>query len=177
MRALTTTRAIFLAFLLVPSTTACRTPMPCPDCDSADDVHDNDMPKDPGPDLPCGGADLQTDPRNCGTCDNDCLWFPGTEWEVGSCQMGVCTGPVWSRCAWEAYGATCAEICAGEDKNCVAKGCSGHTALLYWNSGDLDHCEIPSNTPYTTMFGSCDEPIPWEHDGGARTHARCCCEY
>jgi hypothetical protein len=176
MEKLTGTRAISLTFALVLGTTACRGPMPCPDCDdSADDDADDDMQEDPLPDLPCGGADLLTDPRNCGSCGNDCRLFPDTEWEVGSCQMGGCIGPTWGDCIGELYGTTCEEFCALEDDICVAKDCSGHTALLFWQLGDWLWCNIPDDPPYATMDGSCDEPIPWQHESGASTYVLCCC--
>jgi hypothetical protein len=177
MEKLTDTRAIYLTLALVFGPTACRGPMPCPDCDdSADDMQVDDMQEDPVPDLPCGGADLMTDSRNCGTCGNDCRWYPDTDWEVGSCQMGVCVGPLWSNyCYWEGYGATCEQICAGEFRSCVAKGCSGHTALRFWQGGDTDWCGIPDEKPYATMDGPCDEPIPWEHNGFMDTVVLCCC--
>jgi hypothetical protein len=171
MSALTHNRAVF-ALALVSAAAACRGPMPCPDCDSADDVQADDMQNDP--DLPCGGADFLTDPRNCGACGNECVDYPGTEWEVGSCQMGVCTGPFWSSCTGETFGATCAEICAGYTASCVAKGCSGNTTLLFKNEGDFSWCNIPDDTP-VTIDGACDEPIPWEQGFSFPTHVRCCC--
>jgi hypothetical protein len=176
METLTGIRATSLTVALMLAATACRGPIPCPDCDdSADDMQADDMQKDPVPDLPCGGVDLMTDPRNCGSCGNDCLKYPDTEWEVGSCQMGACSGPTWGICIGELYGGTCGELCAYQDRSCVAKGCSGHTALLFSQGGDFDWCNIPDMAPYATMDGSCDEPIPWYHDGGEYTYVLCCC--
>jgi len=65
-------RALILSFLL--PLVACRPGQPCPTCD-ADGVGDDDLPDDGEdiPDLPCGGADLQTDRYNCGTCGKSCL--------------------------------------------------------------------------------------------------------
>ena len=93
METKTTARAIYLTLALVAGATACgaRNPIPCSDCDDAAD----DMQEDPVPDLPFGGADLLTDPLNCGSCGNDCVQYAGTEWEVGSCQTGVCSGSSW----------------------------------------------------------------------------------
>jgi hypothetical protein len=159
---------------------SCRGPLPCPDCDdAADDMQPDEIPEDTVPDLPCGGADLLTDPRNCGDCGYDCLEYPGTEWEVGSCQMGVCRGPTWGICSDESYESTCAEICAVDDRSCVAKGCAGQTALLFSNGWDFNFewCNIPDDPPYATMDGSCDELIPWEHDDSSSvTNVLCCCE-
>jgi hypothetical protein len=176
MKTLTGTRAISLSFALVLGATACRSPMPCPDCDdAADDMQADDMPENTVPDLPCGGADLLTDARNCGVCGNDCVHYADTEWEVGSCQKGVCNGPYWSTCSSELFGATCEELCAGEDRSCLAKGCAGHTALVFHGEGDFDWCGIPDDQPYPTMDGPCDEPIPWEYESGFPTHVLCCC--
>jgi hypothetical protein len=149
--------------------TACRSPMPCPDCDDWAD----DMPENTVPDLPCGGADLLTDPLNCGECGNDCVQYAGTGFEVGSCQMGLCTGPSWSDCAYWAYGETCGEICADANDTCIAGGCSGYTALLIQLTGLDEICS--DQYPYATMHGSCDEPIPWDNGGEFVVHAMCCC--
>jgi hypothetical protein len=176
MKTLTGTRALSLSFALVLGATACRGPVPCPDCDdAADDMQADDMPENAVPDLPCGGADLLTDPRNCGSCGYDCRLFPDTEWEVGSCQMGACIGPTWGICIGELYGATCGELCAVEDRSCVAKGCSGNTALVFWNEADFDACRIPDDKPSATMDGPCDEPIAWEQGFGFPTQVLCCC--
>jgi hypothetical protein len=178
MATLTNVRSVFLAFA-VSGAAACRGPMPCPNCDdSADDMQADDVQEDPVPDLPCGGADLMTDPLNCGVCGNNCLWFPGTDWEVGSCEMGECNGPYWDSCEWSVAGATCGEICESpiSSLKCVAGGCSGHTALLNWLGSDFASCDVASFPPYATMDGSCDEPIPWEDDGqGSSTYVMCCC--
>jgi hypothetical protein len=169
-------RAICVMLATELGTSGCRDPMPCPDCDDgADDMPVDDMPETMVPDLPCGGADLLTDPRNCGGCGDNCLEYPGTEWEVGSCQMGVCRGPTWGTCSNEAWGATCEELCAVEDRSCVAKGCSGHTALVFRNEGDFDACRIPDDEPDATMDGPCDEPIDWTYESGFPTQVLCCC--
>jgi hypothetical protein len=176
METLTDPRAISLIFALVCGATACRGPVPCPDCDdAADDMQVDDMPENTVPDLPCGGADLQTDPRNCGSCGGNCLEYPDTEWEVGSCQMGECNGPYWGICIGELYGANCGELCAVEDRSCVAKGCAGHTALVFRNQGDFDACRIPDDQPNATMDGPCDEPIDWAYEFGFPTEVLCCC--
>jgi hypothetical protein len=162
-----------LCFLLVVGlgALACSDPIPCSDCD--DSAAEMEEEVDPTPDLPCEGANLMTDPLNCGSCGNDCLWFAGTEWEAGGCQAGECVGPGWAPCASEAQGSTCSEICAPYDKACVAGGCGGHTALLMSVGGDFDSdCVAPY--PYATMQGPCDEPIPYRTD--VITNVRCCCD-
>jgi hypothetical protein len=83
-------------------------------------------------------------------------------------------GPGWSECSWEAFGATCGEMCAGAGGTCVAAGCSGHTALLIHVGGVDVTCGIPHINPYATMDGPCDEPIPYEDDG--TTYVMCCCD-
>lgn len=165
----TNMRAIYLSLSLVVAANACRgrEPMPCPDCyDAADDVRE-DLP----PDLPCGGADLLSDPLNCGSCSNSCLSLPGTEWEAGACQSGECVGPWWTACEGKLAGATCEEICG--EAACVPNGCSGYTALLY-PGGGADFYDCDAHPPDSTMSGPCDVPIPWESSGSS-THARCCC--
>jgi hypothetical protein len=146
---------------------ACGDPIPCSDCDDSA----ADMEGDPMPDLPCGGADLMTDPLNCGSCGKLCQFFPGTEWAAGGCESGECVGPGWSNCYWEAFGPTCGAICAGSDMTCVAGGCSGYTAMLLQVASDFDFsCTEPD--PYATMQGPCDEPIPYE----MYTYVMCCCD-
>jgi hypothetical protein len=152
------------------SAVACRDPIPCSDCDDAA----ADMEGEPMPDLPCGGADLMTDPLNCGSCGNHCQWFPGTEWEAGGCTNGECVGPSWSDCWPEGFGPTCGAICMASGATCVATGCSGYTALLMQVGNDFDPaCLTPE--PYATMQGSCDDLIPYESNG--TTYVRCCCDW
>jgi hypothetical protein len=158
-----------IVFVFVLGAAACRGPLPCPDCDDAADDMQEDLP----PDLPCGGADLMTDLYNCGSCGNDCSQrFSHTQWVDGSCQDGVCGGAGWMECEGEYYGSTCEELCAGPGVKCVANGCSGYTALLFWGGGDFDVCDVP---PYATMDGACDEPIPWEGEYWDGTQVMCCC--
>jgi hypothetical protein len=153
------------------TTLGCRDPNPCADCDdSAVEMEEGD----PVPDLPCGGADLMTDPRNCGTCGNECLLFAGTEWEAGGCESGECTSTSWSDCLPEYFGPTCGSVCTASGATCVAESCSGYTALLMQVAGDFDaSCITPD--PYATMKGSCDEAIPYASDGF--TYVRCCCAW
>lgn len=148
---------------------ACHGPIPCPDCDdSAAEMEE----VDPIPDLPCGGADLMTDPVNCGTCGTSCsVWFPNTEWVAGSCQNGECVGPGWSNCLPEGFGPTCGSICTASGAVCVAEGCSGYTALLVKGGGIDVTCAPPP--PHATMQGSCEEAIPYDDDG--TTYVMCCC--
>jgi hypothetical protein len=166
------TKFISRTFCLVAAlgfgTIACRDPIPCSDCDdSAADMEEGE----PTPDLPCGGADLMTDPHNCGSCGAECsVWFPNTDWAAGACEAGECVGPGWSDCSWSAFGANCGEVCTGAGTTCVAGGCSGYTALLIKEGGIDVTCTLP---PYATMDGSCEEPIPYEDDG--TTYVMCCC--
>ncbi|PRQ06534.1 hypothetical protein [Enhygromyxa salina] len=157
-----------LSLALLANATACRAPLPCPDCDEQDGPED-EQEDGPVPDLPCGGADLMTDNLNCGTCGNECtVFFEGLEWEAGSCQAGEC-GPIWVECMQEGFGATCEELCKLHEASCVPNGCAGSTALLM---AKLYGCD-PDDEPIKTMVGACDEPIPWSDEDV--THARCCC--
>jgi len=40
-------------------------------CDSCDE--DQDLGAELVPDLPCAGADLETEDLNCGSCGNECI--------------------------------------------------------------------------------------------------------
>jgi hypothetical protein len=162
---------LWLVAALGLGTVACRDPIPCSDCDdSAAEMED----VDPTPDLPCGGADLMTDPLNCGTCGNVCQVFPGTEWAAGDCDSGECVGPGWSGCLPEGFGSTCGSVCVASGATCAAGGCSGYTALLMQHASDFDDsCVTPD--PYATMQGSCDEAIPYLNEGS--TYVRCCCDW
>ncbi len=64
---------------------ACRPGQPCPSCED-DEAELGDVADVPA-DLPCGGADLQTDDFNCGECGNICtVKADGTDYEAG----GMC---------------------------------------------------------------------------------------
>ncbi|PRQ01245.1 hypothetical protein ENSA7_58500 [Enhygromyxa salina] len=181
MRSILSKTLTFLAVgVLTLAASACRGPMPCPDCDEQADDDDSppDLPTpDPLPDLPCGGADFMSDSYNCGSCGHECpLWYEGTEWEAGTCVAGVC-GPVWSQCAGNSGwgGNTCGELCAGGGRTCVANGCSGFTALLLYTPA-FDPCHHPPLfDPVGVMTGSCDEQIPWENDEFSPINVQCCC--
>lgn len=157
---------------------ACPGPLPCPDCDTANDddkgIGNDDAPL---PDLPCGGADLETDNLNCGTCGHECpVWYVGTEYEAGTCHAGVC-GPGWSSCVGGVPPEdNCAEVCTGFGASCVPNGCSGYTGLLFevlFGEG----CDPSSYTPAATMTGGCDEPIPWMTTGDYPREVSCCCDH
>lgn len=168
---------VLTALMLLTATTACRGPVPCPDCEENADEDEGEDEQEEGqdlPDLPCGGADLMTDNHNCGSCGHECpLWYEGTEWEAGACEGGEC-GPTWSpTCATQFGGASCEEICDGFGRTCVANGCAGLTALLI-RVGFDGNCDI--SHLHDTMAGSCDEPIPWESTVEWNIHADCCCK-
>ncbi|KIG15180.1 Endo-1,4-beta-xylanase A precursor [Enhygromyxa salina] len=154
---------------------ACRKPPPCPDCNDQGVDHVDEGP--PVPDLPCGGADLMSDNDNCGACGNACtLWWEGTDWEAGGCVEGAC-GPQWSAfCAGESSQLnTCDEFCGAGGRVCVAKGCSGLTAMLF-NVGFDGNCGPSEDEgPDQTMAGPCDEQIPWMSDNEFTLMAICCC--
>ncbi len=180
---MTRTRITVLDTLLVGllSTTACRDPLPCPDCGNAEDgkvvdMGGNDGHEAPLPDLPCGGADLMTDNLNCGTCGHECvIWGAGSTYEAGSCSAGVC-GPGWTHCIPGAVPKQdCTVVCEALGQNCVSNGCAGYTGLLYEGIfGDV--CDI-YEPPVATMKGGCDEPIPWESTGDFPREVMCCCDF
>ncbi len=165
------TNAFLLLMLLVAP--ACRDPLPCDDCDSV--AEEADHAEDPPADLPCGGADLETDNDNCGTCGNECpVWLEDTPWEAGTCQAGEC-GPTWTQCLDRSlFVANCEEFCVDFGRTCVAGGCSGFTALLY-DVNATNVCEL-DDPPNLTMSGACTDPIPWEQTIEWNRFAMCCCE-
>ena len=166
-----TQRSLLLALISLSCASACRDPLPCPECEEAD-IEDSPDDSDLPPDLPCGGADLMTDNDNCGGCGNACnVWYEGTDVEAGTCVDGEC-GPYWTQCN-DYSDSSCAEVCAGYSRTCVAEGCSGLTAALYY-VGLEGACQTES--PALTMTGSCDEPIPYESTIEGTVHAMCCCE-
>jgi hypothetical protein len=169
-----------VAVLLVLSLVACRPGQPCPTCE---DVADDDPVVDLGPitDLPCGGADLETDHLNCGACGTECsLRFEGTAYGVGTCREGECDPANWV--SWKGIEPnpllTCDEVCAdpwGEPLSCVARGCSGLTAIV---CGSIlgEQCQVAYGEPADVEFaGECDEPIPSPDQVDGSPVVYCCC--
>lgn len=171
-------RTIIPTFVLLLG--ACQPRLPCPDCDDDAAEQPEDLPVEI-PDLPCGGADLQTDDANCGECGNMC-WVRGTgEYEAGHCSAGVC-GPSWVTQDWvEPSPLTCDDVCGevlGGPLSCWANGCAGLTGLVC-ESVVGQGCDIfPGGSgPLLAEFtGSCSETLPWPDTqaGGVRV-AVCCC--
>lgn len=165
-----------LPFLLL--LTACRSNQPCPDCDS-DDEQFMDLPMEV-PDLPCGGADLQSDDANCGECGNSCLVRGSDEYEAGHCLAGEC-GPTWWSQEWpEQSPLTCGDVCetvSSGAASCQVNGCVGFTGVVC-ESVDGGGCSYFSGSgPILAEFtGSCSEALPWPDTqaGGVRV-AMCCC--
>lgn len=147
--------------------------VPCSDCEADDAAEQDDAPL---PDLPCGGADLMTDNLNCGSCGHECvLNDEGTPYEAGTCNMGEC-GPLWSACLPEVPTlVTCADVCEGYDRSCVAKGCSGYTGILY--DVNLDGWGCGVGEPSKVMTEGCDAPIPWMTTGDNPLQVMCCCDF
>lgn len=158
----------------------CTRPQTCPECDGEDiPVEDEDE----GPDLPCGGADLQTDDLNCGACGNACdVMWAGTKYAAGGCVNGEC-GRTWTGLnplspppAME----TCEQWCAFGDFECVPRGCSGMTAFVCEIVGDFgNQCNLgdPLHQAIVEMTGECDEVIPYPNnvESGNYIYYACCC--
>jgi hypothetical protein len=175
-------RPALIQFLLL-SLAACGPGQPCPTCD--DDGADDDQPADMAdelPDLPCGGADLQNDDWNCGTCGNPCVVGGADEYEAGGCIDGVC-GPSWFGNNWfEPTSLTCNDVCAtatGGNSSCRANGCVGLTGFICQAVPSVsDWCEAfgGPGSLLLELSGPCDESIPWPDivHGGVRL-VLCCC--
>jgi hypothetical protein len=164
----------FLVLLLA----SCGPSQPCPSCDS--DGADDDPPTDIAqetPDLPCGGADLQNDSYNCGTCGTICYGGGEGDYESGACVDGVC-GPSWFGLEWlEPTPLTCDDVCADTGQSCRANACSELTgfvceSVISQPCGTL----ISGDPPLLDFSGPCDEPVPWPEVwfGGTRV-VYCCC--
>ena len=152
---------------------ACRDPLPCSDCEAADEESVPDLPAET-PDLPCGGADLSSDPNNCGECGHTCgVVAEGTEWQAGGCIDGECA-PLWGVCVphYEEMPKTCAEKCL--IGTCQANGCSGHTAVFFTTNPFDPQCW--EDDPYAVFDGGCDEPLtaPFD-DPDVAIQVECCC--
>jgi hypothetical protein len=180
---MTTTRTtLILTFVGVFAMSGCRDKPTCLDCEEAAadaDDNDNDNDDTPMPDLPCDGADLMTDNLNCGTCGHECgLSYPGTEYEAGSCNEGVCGPGGWTDCTSGGNDPeeNCSVVCISLGRTCVANGCAGLTGMMFeviFGQG----CGVPEWTPVAILSGGCDQPIPWMSTGENPRHVQCCCGY
>ena len=171
---------VTLTSVLVLSLAACRPGQPCPSCEG-----DDDQPADLGddeddiPDLPCGGADLQTDDFNCGECGNVCPAKGSGAYKAGGCVAGVC-GPNWFGVDWlEPTPITCDEVCG--TLTCQPKGCSERELTGFVCEIVLgEPCGVFKGggpDPLLDFEGACDEPVPWPEElefGGSRS-VYCCC--
>ncbi len=136
-------------------------------------------------DLPCGGADLQTDDLNCGACGNECysMW-PETEYAAGECVNGSCS-PRWT--GWFGHLPppdirTCEQICAYGNIPCVPRGCSGMTALVCGEYTEWSNrCDLgdPAHHAMIEFSGECDEPVPYpkDTDDYYLIDFACCCDF
>jgi hypothetical protein len=167
-------RSTLIQFVVM-SLAACGPRQPCPSCD---DAADDDQPADMAeemPDLPCGGADLQNDDLNCGTCGNECISAGALTYEAGGCIAGACS-PTWHGQDWlEPTPVTCEDVCG--TLSCHANGCAGLTGFVC-ESVLGQECEVlgPGGTPLLEISGPCDETIAWPDVifGGTRG-VFCCC--
>lgn len=134
---------------------------------------------------PCGGADLSSDPKNCGTCEHDCTASPNLATDVGiECKAGkcvipdsacvsgkkhcstdpeeVCEADVTTSAQCGACGVKCdtAQVCSGASclDNCPAgatKCTAGQSVGCYALATTADHC------------GSCDKACPAPPSNGS----------
>jgi len=148
---------------------ACNRALPCDDCEEVEAEEEADS--DPPPDLPCGGADLQTDDQNCGECGNECaVILADTEWEAGGCQAGVC-GPTWIGCINGPE--TCEEFCTSGGTQCVEGGCAGVSGLRVMVPG-IDGCNLETNGK--DPIESCNTIIDYQSDDPSiAIDVVCCC--
>lgn len=169
-------KRLALIQFLVLSLAACGRGQPCPSCD--DDGADDDQLADMAgeiPDLPCGGADLQSDGLNCGTCGNKCRTIGVGTYEVGGCVAGACS-PTWEGEAWpEPTPLTCDDVCG--TLSCHANGCAGLTGFVCESVLGVECEALGGAGPLLLDFsGTCEETIPWPDIivGGERG-VYCCC--
>ncbi len=166
-----------LALPLSVTIIACNRPLPCPD-DECEDADDEPSAEDAGTkpfDLPCGGADLETDDLNCGACGNACeTSYVDTPYGAGYCENSKCN-PMLHQCYLLGEQVnTCDQLCAITGGTCVARGCPGVqneriTALLFMSMAGP--C-LPG-APAEERIQDCDEPI--EYDPLNYWSAHCCC--
>jgi hypothetical protein len=171
MRRLIGTAPIIIAFAVLP---ACKGPLPCSDCE-AEAADDDESMTDLPTDLPCGGADLSSDPDNCGVCGGVCLVIgEGTEWEAGGCENGACLS-TWGFCHSLSINPpkSCADVCG---ERSVANGCAGHTAIFSASNPFQPNC-FPDVEPFATFDGACDEPLIIDPpDESLAVTYSCCCQ-
>jgi hypothetical protein len=168
-------RALLIQFFAM-SLAACGRNQPCPSCDDgADDTPPLDLAEEI-PDLPCGGADLQNDNWNCGTCGQICWPRGDGEHEAGGCVAGKCS-PTWHGDQWwDPIPLTCDDVCG--TLSCYANGCAGLTGFVCESSFG-EPCSVigGGGGPLLLDFsGTCEEAIPWPDliHGGVRL-VYCCC--
>ncbi len=167
-----------LGLSLLIAVIGCHRSEPCSDneCSDADDNAAHEDEGNSSSDLPCGGADLQSDDLNCGACGNACeISYADTPYSSGHCTNGKCRAQ-WDQCSLLSdQGDTCEELCALSNTKCVARGCPGEhndnvTALLFESPG-------PCLTYYPVkeeLVQDCDDIIEYEHNGNYWS-AHCCC--
>jgi hypothetical protein len=132
-----------------------------------------DLP--PVADLPCGGADLETNNENCGTCGNECrVSFAGTKWEAGACVNAEC-GPNWSGLIGQQSPPleTCVDVCEFFSATCVSGGCAGVTGIMIdipWFDPPVDIGSID-----TTEIATCNDPLHFTSDDETHSEVLCCC--
>lgn len=98
-----------------------------------------------------------------GMCEPYTLVLP----EVGACVEGQCT-PTFHECFDKAEFDTCEAYCQSIGSVCAQNACGGGTYVIH---AIVEWCEDPSKEG-VVREGSCEEPIGWQ----VNTGARCCCE-
>jgi hypothetical protein len=113
----------------------------------------------------CGGADLLTDPENCGACGRVCP-EPGPGYPP-SCKLGTCT-PAFGDCfSPDMEATTCADQCEAAGLTCSDGACQGRVVMRFADANTCDGFETGEVLPH-----SCGELIPTED---LNANFRCCC--
>lgn len=94
---------------------------------------------------PCDGANLKTDPKHCGTCENDCTASPNLATDAGiTCQAGKCLIPDSACVSGKKHCSTNAEdVCEADvttSAQCGACGTKCDTAQVCSGGSCVDNC-------------------------------------
>ena len=129
------------------------------DPENQDPTVDPPKPEIPPEDAPCNGADLKTDPNNCGTCGFSC--------GEGTCHDGLCVcNDNWLDCNGDG---TCetegkCECTAGETKPCY-EGDEGTAGIGVCKNGYLT-CIIDDSGAYWDIGNCVGQVLPAQDSSG-----------